>query len=250
MQNRLWIAAAAFILTLSSCNLPDEGSVEPPHSAPTPVTPTSSPVTQTPIPVETIESPTIIPTVFTFGAPLASPVDQAVNCRFGPGTSYSIIGILNPGRRAEITGRNEDSSWWYVKNPNDPSTFCWLLASLTEAEGDVDSLPVVDPPDITVTSIHVSIDPPAMNVACEAFPQVVVLSARITTNGPSTVTWRWEASTGEVSPEKSLLFEEGGSKIVQDYFRVNRASDYSMQVRTLSPNGMTGQANFKVTCTP
>jgi hypothetical protein len=64
------------------------------------------------------------------------------------------------------------------------------------------------------------------------------------------VIWRWESSTGTVSDEKSLLFEEGTTKTVQEYVQVNNASDNSIQLRTLLPNVLIGQANFKVTCEP
>ena len=108
----------------------------------------------------------------------------------------------------------------------------------------------MNPPEIMVTGINVSVDPPAMNVACGAFPQAVIVSAHITTNGPSIVIWRWEAERGTVSDERSLLFEEGTTKTVQEYVQVNSASDYSIQIRTLLPNVLIGQANFKVTCEP
>jgi hypothetical protein len=116
--------------------------------------------------------------------------------------------------------------------------------------GNVQSLPVVNSPEIMVTGIQVRVDPPVMNVACDALPQVVIISAQITANGPSTVVWHWESSTGVVSPEKNLLFELGGTKTVQDYYQVNLVSDYLVKVQTTLPNIMTGQASFKVVCTP
>lgn len=254
MKNRIWIAIAIFALVLSSCNLPGGQPTETPLPSvqPTLAIPITSESTPTLIPVETllaIDTPTFTPTS-TPSLMLASPKDQPVNCRFGPGTQYAIAGALNPGRRAEIIGKNEDSSWWYVKNPSDPSTLCWLAASVTDTVGNVDALPVVEPPEIMVTSVNVSVDPPGMNVACDAFPQSVIMSAFITTNGPSIVIWRWESSTGKTSPENNLLFEEGGTKMVQDYYQVDSANDYSIQVRTIVPNVVIGQANFKVICTP
>jgi hypothetical protein len=47
-----------------------------------------------------------------------------------------------------------------------------------------------------------------------------------------------------------VLFEVGDTKTVQDYYQVNRVSDYIVQVQTTSPNIATGQASFKVVCTP
>ncbi len=254
MRNQLWIAVIALIFAMSSCNMPTTQTTETPASAPTPRldTPTSSISAITPIPVETlvdIELPTITPTS-TPSVFLASPKDQPVNCRFGPETSYAVIGALIVGRQAEIIGRNQDSTWWYVRNPSDPSTSCWLSAEFVETVGNVQSLPVVNPPEIMVTNVYVTIDPPVLNVACDAFPQVVVISAQITASGPSTVVWHWESSAGIVSPDKSVLFEAGDMKIVQDYYQVNGVNDYMVKVQTTLPNIMTGQASFKVVCTP
>ena len=149
-----------------------------------------------------------------------------------------------------MIGKNEDSSWWYVKNPSDPSTLCWLSVGVTNTVGNVESLPVVEPPEIMVTSVNVSVDPPGMNVACDAFPQNAIITAFITTNGPSIVIWRWESSNGRTSAENNLLFEEGGTKMVQDYYQVDGVNDYSIQVRTIVPNVVIGQADIRVTCNP
>jgi len=256
MKNHLWMAVVLLALVTPSCNLIPSQTTEtpPPVAPPTLDTPTSSASTLTPVPVETLASldvPTSTPTSVPVSTiPLASPVDQPVNCRFGPATSYAVIGALNPGGRAEVIGKSADLMWWYVRNPSDPSTSCWLSAGFTNVEGDVESLPVVGPPEIMVTGINVSVEPPAMNVACDALPQTVIITAQITTSGPATVIWYWESSTGEVSPENKLLFEEGTTKTVQDYYAVKLVNDYVIQVRTTLPNVLAGQANFKVTCTP
>jgi len=254
MRNHLQIAVILFALGIASCNLPAGQMTATPLAsrAPSLDTPTSSLSTPTRVPIETllaIDPPTVAPT-FTPNIVIASPKDYPVNCRFGPGTQYAVAGALNPGRQAEMIGRNEDSSWWYVKNPSNPSTLCWLAASVTDTVGNVESLPVVEPPDIMVTGISVSVDPPVMNVACNAFPQSVIIGASITTNGPSIVIWRWESSEGKTSTEKNLLFEEGGTKSVQDFYQVDGVGDYSIQIRTITPNVVIAQANLKAVCTP
>jgi hypothetical protein len=101
-----------------------------------------------------------------------------------------------------------------------------------------------------VTGISVSIEPSVINVACDALPQTVIITARITASGPTTVTWHWASSSGVVSSDKHVLFEVGDTKTVQDYYQVNRVSDYIVQVQTTLPNIATGQASFKVVCTP
>lgn len=254
MRNRFWIAVMAVVVGVSSCSLPASQTTETPASTLTPLldTPTSSSPTPTLVPFETLvnlEFPTITPTS-TPNVLLASAKDQPVNCRFGPGTSYAIIGALLVGRQAEIIGRNPDSSWWYVRNPSDPSTSCWLSAEFVQTVGDVQSLPVVNSPEIMVTGVSVTIEPPVINVSCDDLPQTVVITARITASGPATVTWHWATSAGVVSPDKQILFEVGDTKTVQDYYHVNRVSDYIVQVQTTLPNIVTGQASFKVVCTP
>ena len=254
MRNRVWIAVIAAIIGASSCNLPTSQTTETPASTLTPLldTPTSISPTPTPVPFETLinfEFPTITPTS-TPSVFLASPKDQPVNCRFGPATSYTIIGALVVGRQAEIIGRNADSTWWYVRNPSDPSTSCWLSAEFVVTVGDVQSLPVVSSPENMVTGIGVSVDPPVLNVACEDLPQTVIITARITASGPSTVHWHWTSSAGFVSADKQILFEAGDTKIVQDYYQVDHISDYIVEVQTTLPNIVIGRASFKVVCTP
>src|SRR5215208_2828915 len=171
MRSQLWIAATVLIFALSSCNLPASPTTGIPVSALTPTldAPTLSVPTLTPVALETLaefELPTVMPTP-TSSVFLASPKDQPVNCRFGPATSYAIVGALIVGRQAEIIGRNEDSTWWYVRNPSDPSISCWLSAEFVETVGDVQSLPVASSPVIMVTGVTVSIDPPVLNIACD-----------------------------------------------------------------------------------
>ena len=259
MRNRLstgplrwWVTVVAIFFGLSSCNLPAPQATETSLTPPMLDTPTSSITTPTLTPVTTplsfeLPTTTLTPTPSVF---LASPRGQPVNCRFGPGISYAVIGALIIGRQAEMIGRNSDSTWWYVRNPSDPSTSCWLSAEFVQTVGNVESLPVVNPPEIMVTGVQVRVDPPVLYVACDAFPQVVIISADITASGPSTVVWHWASSTGVVSPDKQIVFAAGDTKTVQDYYRVTAVNDYRIQVQTTLPNIMTGQASLKVICTP
>lgn len=251
MLRRYWFLVLIFLL--ASCNFPGTQT----ESTPLP-TPTSKPVIETvsipatgPGAATSTEVP--LPTLTPSSTPqitLAAAREQPVNCRFGPDISYAVIGALNPGRQAEVIGKNIDITWLFVRNPSDPSTSCWLSVDFITVEGDVELLPVVGPPEIRVTNIEVRIEPPAMNVDCLALPQSVLIIADITTNGPSVVTWQWESSAGDRSNEKQILFESGGTKTVQDYYAVNRVADYSVQVKTTLPNAAMGDATFRVICTP
>jgi hypothetical protein len=255
MKRRHLIFSLLILATISSCNLPASTSTpaETELSPPTIDIPVTGVNTSTPVPIETLVDAILFPTTTSTPTPsmvLAAPRDQPVNCRFGPDVSYAVVGALIAGRQAEVIGKNIDVTWIYVRNPSDPSISCWLFADLVNVDGNLGMLPVVGPPEIMVTDIKVRIDPPTMNVACNAFPQTVIISADITTNGPLVVTWYWESSTGSVSDQKQVLFQEGETKTVQDYYLVPQAGDYSILVRNIPPNSQVGDATFKAVCTP
>jgi hypothetical protein len=176
------------------------------------------------------------------------PMDDPVNCRYGPSVAYSVIGGLDLGRQAEMLGRSADSEWWYVRNPSNPSTNCWLAASVTDTIGNVDALPVMEAPLALVTRVDVTVNPIAVNAPCDAFPQYVTATAEIFTNGPTNVLWRWESSDGEVFEKDPLLFLEGSSQVVQLYYRVKGVNNYWLEVHILSPNDTNGRVYFKVNC--
>ncbi len=253
MKRRVEIFLLITLAIVSSCTYPVTTPTKLPVSQISPEIPITSASTPQVIPSETLVADATPPTDTPTSTPsitLASPRAQPVNCRVGPDISYAIIGALLVGRQAEVIGKNIDITWLYVRNPSDPSNNCWLSIDFINVEGTVDLLPVVGLPEIMVTSIKVSVDPVAMNVACDALPQSVVVSAQITTNGPSVVTWHWESSAGKSSEPKQVLFEAGTTKLVQDYYLVDKIGDYSIQVKTTLPNIAAGEATFKVVCTP
>lgn len=242
---------AIFILISASCNLPP--GTRTPLPPLTTVTPPSRNSTPSVIPIETFltyELPTLTPTLPS-ALVVAFPKEQTVNCRFGPGIAYAVVGELRPGKQAEVIGKNPDLTWWYVRNPGDPSTTCWLASDFTDTEGNIDVIPVATAPPATVSNILVSIDPPVMNVACDSFPRLVIISVEITAYGPANVAWVWkEESTGDMSEEMFIQFEEGGTKRVQDFYQVRGARDYTLVVQTLTPNVVSTQETFKAVCTP
>ena len=254
MNRRFW-TVLVFCAMLTACNLPSQTTATPLASR-TPLAAVPSPTLSTPtlIPIETLLArPTATFISIPIATPrlvLAAPLNQPVNCRFGPSTAYAVVGGLEMGGQAEIIGKNIDVTWWVVKNPDDPSTTCWLAASLVETVGNIDALPVVNVPLAQVSNIQLNIDPPSLNVSCSAFPQYITITASITTNGPANVKWRWETSEGETFDKDPLLYLEGSSQPVLLYYKVNTAKDYWFQIHILSPNDTTGQTVFKATCTP
>ena len=252
MKLRFWIVLALCALVTTACNLPNQ-TTDTPLSSSVTDTPPATLSTPTLIPIETLlarATATFVPTSTPRLAIAAPLLDQPVNCRYGPSTAYAIVGALELGGQAEIVGKNIDVTWWVVKNPSDPSTYCWLAANVIAAVGNLESLPVVEAPPAQVSDIQIRIDPPSLNVSCAAFPQYVTVNVDITTNGPTTVAFRWETSEGEEIGADSLLFLETGSQSAFLYYKIAVARDYWLQVHILAPNDTTSRATFKATCLP
>ncbi|MCC6457856.1 MAG: SH3 domain-containing protein [Caldilineaceae bacterium] len=66
---------------------------------------------------------------------------QIVNLREGPGTNYPVVGQLAPGQRYDVTGKNEDGSWWQIDNGGQKA---WIIGQLVSAAGDTASVAVAE----------------------------------------------------------------------------------------------------------
>ncbi|MGD2059078.1 MAG: hypothetical protein PVF85_10920 [Anaerolineales bacterium] len=102
--------------------------------------------TQTPIPVETeTPEPSVTPSATATAVPAVISVSENTNCRSGPDSTFAFLGVLSVGEQTEIVARSEIPDYWYVVNPDDPASFCWLWGAFATIQGDVDNLPVMTP---------------------------------------------------------------------------------------------------------
>lgn len=157
-RKQLFSALLAVVLASVACNLP--------NSQPTPIDPnqaaaqtltviaqnqptTTSTVTTTAVPLIPTDTPAPPPAAPTAVVATFTPsgtffiVDVGANCRVGPGTLYDKSGSFGAGTYVKITGRNTDSSWWYVSSG---STGCWIFGATGHTTGDVSGVPVVAAP--------------------------------------------------------------------------------------------------------
>jgi hypothetical protein len=51
-----------------------------------------------------------------------------LNMRAGPGVTYEVVTILTFEQRVQVTGVNEEGSWWRVRCPDDSVGNCWISA--------------------------------------------------------------------------------------------------------------------------
>ena len=208
--------------------------------------------TTTPIPTA-IFSPTSTPVITPTVTPARVTLtvkDTLVNCRFGPGTGYALINELSQNVSARVIGRNESSTWWYIRDPGNPNGFCWISANVTETQGAVEELPVVQAPVTAVTKASLRAEPDRIVVNCDQFPQTIFLEAEVTTDGPAFVTWRWEASTGVSSDNVILVFDQAGKQVINDYYQIGAPNEYWIKLHITTPNEIIEQVNIPVSCTP
>lgn len=78
----------------------------------------------------------------------------ALNVRQGPGQHYPVLGLVPPGTRLRIVGRNPETTWWQVVYPDGSEGRGWVFADFTQAS-DTAEVPVVvtpEPPTPTATA--------------------------------------------------------------------------------------------------
>ncbi len=220
---------------LMSCNI---AGTEPAAT----LTPTSSST------LSPASTPTLTPTSTPVEVSLRVK-DELINCRLGPGTSYQPVNELSQGQSARVVGRNDASTWLYIRDPGNPGGFCWVSAQVTEAQGAVNELPITQPPLAKVTNVTLRVEPTRIVVGCDQFPQTVFFEAEITANGPALMTWQWEASTGAISDIGTLVFDEAGTQVINEFYPIHAPNEYWVKLHILTPNEMVEQVNFPVSCT-
>ncbi len=130
-----------------AASLTPESSTAAPSATST-LTETVTP-TETIIPTQTFTpTQTLLPTqVFTPTMEFTLiTVSVATNCRVGPGKVYPMVGALLVGETARVYARNSLGNYWYIRNPDIPSDFCWVWGEFATVLGPSMLLPVFTPP--------------------------------------------------------------------------------------------------------
>lgn len=120
--------------------VPSTATPEPPTATPEPPTPTPKPATPTPKP----PTPTPVPPTATPEPEPESPqavASRTMNVRGGPGTDFAVLASASVGDSFDITGKNEDGSWYQIccfaeEQPG------WVSASLVTVQGDAAAIEV------------------------------------------------------------------------------------------------------------
>jgi len=228
-------------------------------SGPTPTTnsPTAAPVTSTPnvsstetltFPTETPANTPAMPTP-TLSAPMVTPKDVAVNCRFGPGANFASVGALKTGATVSILGTNSDQSWWMIQNPQDVAgQYCWVADSVVITSGDLSKVPIKPIPAALVTGV--SVDPISNIYGACGGPNAYDPQGSITTNGPTTVTYHWEIWRGgslyHKTADETLVFSSASTQTVNPGSDHGDCDNYVAKLIVTSPNSLSAQQSFSI----
>ena len=117
-----------------------------------PINPTEMPTApsgpaETPVPVE----PSPVPASPTPEQPLVTANTNA-NVRSGPGTNYPVLGALQEGGSAIVTGRNTDNSWWQIGFQGGTA---WIANLIVTANAQAYNVPVASAPPPPATNTPV-----------------------------------------------------------------------------------------------
>ena len=76
-------------------------------------------------------------------------VQQQINIRSGPGTSFNSLGTLNPQDVITLTGKDTNGAWLQIDFPAGPEGKGWVNAAFVQADS-VDALPIVAEDNVVV----------------------------------------------------------------------------------------------------
>lgn len=247
MQKRRGALLLAAGILLLACNFPTFVQAPAPTEIPARPTSTAGPLIPT-ASVTVAPSPTPSPTLSpTPSVPQVTPISVNVNCRSGPDVAYSAVSALLFGQTAQIKGRNEESSWWYIYDPANAGQFCWVAASVVTTSGNLSGLAIIAPPAAIVTEVTVDVSsPPA--VYCSG-PNPVEFSGSITTNGDAKVKYQWEVGgdVSHITSPETLNFNSADTKDVSGPGSLSLdCGTYTITLHVLEPNDTSATKKFKL----
>ena len=240
MKNKWLLPLLILILVALACNWSDVAPPAAPVIEPSPL-PTFAISTLTSTPTET-PLPTLTSTP---DVPIAWPKDLGVNCRYGPGKEWEVVSSLLADTSTEIKGRTVDATWWYVSDPLNPDGFCWVAYDVVDTAGNLNIVPLAEPPTALVTKV--SVDALVTFTACgELNP--VTFNGSIKTNGPAVVKYHWEVNgdAQETLPDTSLNFAQAETQQVSmDTFSAD-CGEYTLSLVITEPEETSAIREFSI----
>lgn len=262
-QNQIFTAAAKTIqTTLTMGALAESFNQTPVATNPSSEsnTPTASitvvPPSDTPIifPTNTVTSSNTPVPVITL-TPTVPMIHATVNtnCRLGPSSNYDVAGFLLVGNYVKVIGRNSNSSWWYIQNPDNLANYCWVWNQSTIVEGNISIIPVVTPvatvtPSVAVITLSSSAAPTNYSGPC---PVNIVLTGKIKVSLPVEVTYNWAANFSYPFVAQDFTFDIAGSQTFTQTIAISSTTAGYVRFRVYSPYEVKAdRIDLVITCVP
>ena len=81
---------------------------------------------------------------------------QDMPCLAGVTPGSAVVSQLETWQARLVLGISPDESWWNVAIPGQKGESCWLERSTTLFQGDISTLPLVEPPQATALAIQIT----------------------------------------------------------------------------------------------
>lgn len=235
-----FFATLALLLGMLACSLsefaPLPAPVIEPSALPTFGIPSvlSAP-TETPLPGATS----------TPDVPVAWPKELGVHCRYGPGVKWEAVSSLPAETESEIFGRSVNTRWWYIADPQNFDSFCWVAFDVVNIAGNMNSIPITEPPIASVTTL--TVDALFIFSGCGVSNPVTFVGS-IKTNGSATVTYYWEVDgdTHSTTPEETIEYSGSVTQEITTEFFSADCGDYSVSLMVTSPNDISTNKAFSI----
>ncbi len=72
-------------------------------------------------------------------------VSKETNCRLGPDVVYERVGKLDPGIMAEVFALDPTRGYYFIENPGNPGTYCWVWGFYATEVNDFTGMAVYTP---------------------------------------------------------------------------------------------------------
>jgi hypothetical protein len=167
-------------------------------------------------------------------------LSENTNCRAGQGTDFDRITILLKGEEAEAVGVDTSGDYWFIRQPDKLTDFCWLWGRYVTPTGPYEALPVFTQIPTPTPGFEFQISYHANISPCGGF---FVLQYRIENTGSVTLE-SWQTTTidhtggSNPQPNQQNIFMNNGCVIGGE--KANLLPGDAHYIRALFTNNPAG----------
>ncbi|HMB24843.1 MAG: SH3 domain-containing protein [Chloroflexota bacterium] len=145
-------------------------------------------------------------------------IQQQINVRSGPGTSFNSLGTLNPQEAVKLTGKDSNGAWLQIDFPAGPEGKGWINAAFVQTQGvDLNGLPIVAETGLVVgtgtpTAIPLTVTPTLVPAWEDGdFPGGPIISVIFEPTGTRSLMYNGDISSPQGDTEDWIAFKPYGA---------------------------------------